>query len=131
MPGACRPDPAKDPVWNRGAYLVASVGRCGQCHTPRNWQGVPDSERFLAGSPVGPDGKKVPNITQDTESGIGNWSEQDILGVLTDGHTPDFDFVAGPMADIVKNTARLTEEDRRAIAVFLRSVPAKPFAGKE
>ena len=131
LPGAWQPNPAKDPVWNRGAYLVASVGRCGECHTPRNWLGVPDSERFLAGSPVGPDGKKVPNITQDTNSGIGNWSEQDIVGVLTDGHTPDFDFVAGPMADIVKNTARLTEADRRAIAVFLRSVPSKPFAAKE
>ena len=129
--GAWQPDPAKDPLWNRGAYLVASVGRCGDCHTPRNWLGVPDGERFLAGSPVGPDGKKVPNITQDTKTGIGDWSEQDIVGVLTDGHTPDFDFVAGPMADIVKNTARLTEEDRRAIAVYLHSIPAKPFAGKE
>jgi mono/diheme cytochrome c family protein len=128
--GAWQPDPAKDPVWNRGAYLVASVGRCGDCHTPRNWLGVPDGERFLAGSPVGPDGKKVPNITQDTKTGIGDWSEQDIIGMLTDGHTPDFDFVAGPMADIVKNTARLTEEDRRAIAVYLHSIPAKPFAGK-
>ena len=131
MPGAWQPDPAKDPLRHRGAYLVASVGRCGECHTPRNWLGVPDSQGFLAGSPTGPGGKKVPNITQDTKSGIGNWSEQDIVGVLTDGHTPDFDFVAGPMADIVKNTARLTEEDRRAIAVFLRSVPGKPFAGKQ
>ena len=129
--GAWQPDPAKDAVWNRGAYLVASVGRCGDCHTPRSWLGVPDSERFLAGTPSGPDGKKVPNITQDAKTGIGDWSEQDIVGVLTDGHTPDFDFVAGPMADIVKNTARLTEEDRRAIAVYLHSIPAKPFAGKE
>jgi mono/diheme cytochrome c family protein len=129
--GAWQPDPAKDAVWNRGAYLVASVGRCGDCHTPRSWLGVPDSERFLAGTPSGPDGKKVPNITQDTKTGIGDWSEQDIIGVLTDGHTPDFDFVAGPMADIVKNTARLTEEDRRAIAVYLHSIPAKPFAGNK
>ncbi len=129
--GAWQLDPAKDAVWNRGAYLVASVGRCGDCHTPRSWLGVPDGTRFLAGSPVGPDGKKVPNITQDTKTGIGNWSEHDIIGVLTDGHTPDFDFVAGPMADIVKNTARLIEEDRRAIAVYLHSIPAKPFAGKE
>ena len=129
--GAWQPDPAKDPVWNRGAYLVASVGRCGDCHTPRNWLGVPDNERFLAGSPAGPEGKKVPNITQDAKTGIGNWSEEDIIGVLTDGHTPDFDFVAGPMAEIVKNTARLTEEDRRAIAVYLRSIPSKPFAAKQ
>jgi hypothetical protein len=31
------------------------------------------------------------------------------------------------MAEIVKNTARLTEEDRRAIAMYLQTVPAKPF----
>jgi mono/diheme cytochrome c family protein len=131
LPGAWQPEPDKDPVWNRGAYLVASIGRCGECHTPRTWLGAPDPDRFLAGSLVGPGGKKAPNITQDTKSGIGNWSEQDILGVLTDGRTPDFDEVGGAMAEIVKNTARLTEEDRRAIAVFLQTVPPKPFAGKE
>ncbi|HYU11286.1 MAG TPA: cytochrome c [Stellaceae bacterium] len=131
LPGAWQPDPEKDPVWNRGAYLVASVGHCGDCHTPRNWLGVPDGNSFLAGAPAGPDGKKAPNITQDKKTGIGNWSEQDILGVLTDGRTPDFDEVGGAMAEIVKNTARLTAEDRHAIAVFLQSVPPKPFAGKE
>ncbi len=130
-PGPWQPDPQKDAVWNRGAYLVASIGRCGECHTPRNWLGAPDPERFLAGSLAGPGGKKAPNITQDAKSGIGNWSEQDILGVLIDGRTPDFDEVGGAMAEIVKNTARLTEEDRHAIVVFLQSVPPKPFAGKE
>ena len=86
-----------------------------------------DEERFLAGSPAGPGGKKAPNITPDKKTGIGNWSEEDILGVLTDGHTPDFDNVGGAMAEIVKNTARLTEEDRRAIAMYLQTVRAKPF----
>ena len=62
--------------------------------------------------------------------GIGKWSEGDIIGVLTDGHTPDFDFVGGAMAEIVKNTSRLTDADRRAIAVYLRSLPAKPSSAK-
>jgi mono/diheme cytochrome c family protein len=128
FPGPWRPDPSRDEVRNRGAYLVASVGRCGDCHTPRTWLGAPDPERFLAGMPAEPGGKKVPNITPDPQTGIGNWSEDDIVGVLTDGHTPDFDFVGGAMNEIVKNTARLTAEDRRAIAVYLLSIPAKPFA---
>ena len=81
------------------------------------------SSRFLAGA-VMPDGKRAPNITPDRKAGIGNWSEDDIIGVLTDGHTPDLDFVGGAMAEVVKNTARLSEEDRRAIAVFLQAVPA-------
>jgi hypothetical protein len=46
--------------------------------------------------------------------------------LLKDGQTPDFDFVGGAMAEIVRNTARLTDADRRAIAVFLHSVPAVP-----
>jgi mono/diheme cytochrome c family protein len=128
FPGPWQPEPDKDEVRNRGGYLVASVGRCGDCHTPRTWLGTPDPERFLAGVPAEPGGKKVPNITPDPQTGIGNWSEDDIVGVLTDGHTPDFDFVGGAMNEIVKNTARLTAEDRRAIAVYLLSIPAKPFA---
>jgi mono/diheme cytochrome c family protein len=123
LPGPWRPDPERDPVWNRGAYLVASIGRCGECHTPRTLLGAPDPERFLAGA-VLPGGKKVPNITPDRTAGIGNWSGDDIVGLLTDGHTPDFDFVGAAMAEIVKNTARLSEEDRRAVAIFLHSVPA-------
>jgi len=129
-PGPWRSDPQQDAVWNRGAYLVASVGRCDDCHTPRNWLGAPDSDRFLAGNKAGPKPTQAPNITPDAETGIGKWSEDDIVGVLTDGHTPDFDFVGGAMAEIVKNTSRLTAEDRRAIAVYLRSVPPQPSPEK-
>ena len=129
-PGRGKPgqiEPSKDPVWKRGAYLVATIGRCGQCHTPTAWLGAPDPNRFLAGAPAGTDflrgSRKAPNITSDRESGIGNWSTDDIVTVLTDGTTPDFDEVGGSMAEIVKNTARLSETDRRAIAVYLQSVP--------
>jgi mono/diheme cytochrome c family protein len=127
QPGLWQPDPDKDEVWNRGAYLVATLGRCGDCHTPRTWLGAPDPDRFLAGMPAERGSKKVPNITPDPQTGIGNWSKEDIIGVLTDGHTPDFDFVGGAMTEIVKSTARLTAEDRRAVAVYLQSIPAKPF----
>jgi mono/diheme cytochrome c family protein len=128
-PGPWKPDPGKDAVWNRGAYLVATIGRCGECHTPRTWLGVPDQHRFLAGAPEPGGGKPAPNITSDRKAGIGNWSEADIVQVLTDGHTPDFDEVGGSMVAIVKNTAQLSEEDRRAIAVFLQTVP--PVGGAE
>ena len=129
-PGPFRPVPDRDAVWNRGAYLVTAVAHCGECHTPRNWFGAMETSRFLAGNPHGPDGKPVPNITPDSNSGIGNWSEEDVVGVLTDGHTPEFDFVGGAMAEVVQSTSRLTDADRRAIAVYLRSVPAKPSATK-
>ena len=125
-PGPFRPAPERDAVWNRGAYLVTAVAHCGECHTPRNWFGAMETSRFLAGTAHGPDGKPVPNITPDPKSGIGNWLEEDIIGVLFDGHTPDGESVGGAMKEVVKSTSRLTDEDRRAIAVYLRSIPAKP-----
>ena len=109
----------------RGAYLVATVGRCGDCHTPLTWLGVPDSDRFLAGSPGGFWGVKTPDITPAPKNGIGRWSEDDIVYLLKEGGTPDGDFVGGAMAEIVRNTARLTDDDRRAIAAYLKTVPPK------
>jgi mono/diheme cytochrome c family protein len=119
-------DRPADPAAARGAYLAATVGHCGGCHTPRTWLGQPDSSRELAGSVAGWfAGAKAPNITPDEKTGIGGWSEADILTLLKDGQTPDNDFVGGSMAEIVRNTARLTDEDRRAVAAYLKSLPAK------
>lgn len=130
--GSLRIDPAAEPPAGgpagRGAYLVATVGRCGGCHTPLTWLGAPDSDRYLAGSRGGIEGVKAPNITPDPETGIGQWSTDDILALLKDGLTPDGDFVGGPMAEIVHNTARLTDDDRRAIATYLKTVAPKPFS---
>ncbi|HEV2303113.1 MAG TPA: cytochrome c, partial [Stellaceae bacterium] len=122
FPGPWRPDPRRGAAWNRGAYLVATVGRCGDCHTPRNWLGAPDQARLLAGTWHGPDGKKAPNLTPDPATGLGKWSEKDIVTLLESGQTPSFDFVGGPMGEIVDDTARLSEPDRRAIAVYLKSL---------
>jgi mono/diheme cytochrome c family protein len=124
FPGPWRPDPAHDAAWNRGAYLVATVGRCGDCHTPRDWLGARAADRFLAGAVGGPGGKIVPDITPDRASGIGTWRLSDILALLKDGQTPDFDFVGGAMAEIVRNTSRLDDADRRAIAIYLQAIPA-------
>jgi mono/diheme cytochrome c family protein len=123
--------PERSALDNRGAYLVTALAHCGECHTPRNWLGALDSDGFLSGTPDGPDGKKVPNITQDAKTGIGKWSEEDIVNLLKMGMTPDFDFVGGAMNEVVKDTAKLTDEDRRAIAAYLRTVPPKPFADKD
>jgi mono/diheme cytochrome c family protein len=121
-PGPFHPSPGRSAEWNRGAYLVTALAHCGECHTPRNWLGAPEQGRFLAGTSHGPDGKPVPNITPDRKTGIGDWSEDDIVALLTDGQKPDFDFVGGAMAEVVQSTSRLTEQDRRAIAVYLESV---------
>jgi mono/diheme cytochrome c family protein len=118
----------KDPRVVRGAYLVATVGHCGDCHTPRSWLGASDPGRELAGSKGGIiEGKRAPNVTPDAKTGIGAWSEDDIVYLLKAGGTPDGDFVGGSMAEIVRNTTRLTDEDRRAIAAYLQALPPKSF----
>lgn len=122
-PGPFRPDSHRSAVYNRGAYLVNALAHCGECHTPRNWLGATELGRFLSGTAHGPDGKPVPNITPDLGTGIGNWTEDDIVGVLRDGQTPDLNYVTGAMEEVVKSTAKLSDADRRAIAVYLRSLP--------
>jgi len=124
-PGAFQPDPAKSPEWNRGAYLVTALGHCGECHTPRNFLGAPKADMALAGSTQGPAGGIVPNITPDKETGIGKWPDSDILSLLKSGMLPDGDFAGGAMGEVIDdNTGRLTDADREAIILYLKSVPA-------
>ncbi|MAL80647.1 MAG: diheme cytochrome C-type [Sneathiella sp.] len=114
----------------RGGYLVDALTHCGECHTPRNALGGPDSGRYLAGTPNGPDGERVPNITPDSASGIGDWSEGDIVTLLRDGMKPDFDNVQGSMAEAIEHgLSHLTDEDLAAIAAYLKSIPAIATGG--
>jgi mono/diheme cytochrome c family protein len=122
FPGPYQADRTRDQVWNRGAYLVETVGRCGDCHTPRDVFDAPVRDRALAGAPAGFGHKAAPNITPG--SGVGRWTEKDIVTMLRTGETPEVDFVGGAMAEVVKNTARLDDADRWAIAIYLKSLPA-------
>lgn len=119
------PDTQRSEEWNRGAYIVRALGHCGECHTPRNLLGGLDKDRELAGNKNAPDGKRVSNITPHKKKGIGGWSEQEIVELLEDGSLPDGDFVGGSMTEVVENsTSQLTKSDLKAIAVFLRALPA-------
>jgi mono/diheme cytochrome c family protein len=114
------PDPARPAAWNRGAYLVKGPGHCAECHSPRNLFGAIVMTRRFAGGPS-PDGKGfVPNITQ---LGLKDWSESDIAYLLETGLAPDGDSVGSNMAEVVRNTSQLSNEDRTAIAVYIKSLP--------
>ncbi len=116
-------DTGQSEQWNRGAYLVRSLGHCGECHSPRNLVGVVDNQRELGGNRFGPDGLEVPNITPDQDSGIGSWSASDVSALLEMGMLPDADFVGAGMAAVVDNsTGYLTEPDRRAVVEFLQQL---------
>jgi mono/diheme cytochrome c family protein len=128
--GPLQPVPAQSAEWNRGRYLAEAVAHCGECHTPRNFLGGLRRSRAYSGDPAGPDGQKTPNITPDPETGIGKWSLDDIATLLKTGQTPDFDFVGSGMAEAVKGLAALSDADRRAIAVYVKSLPPVRAAKK-
>ena len=123
-PGRFQPDPTKSAEVNRGAYLVEALGHCGECHTQRNRLGGLDTDAALAGNTRGPDNHAVPNITPDPDTGIGKWSDADLVDLLKQGMTPDGDFVGGAMAEVVRHSTRkLTDPDIRAVVAYLRSLP--------
>jgi mono/diheme cytochrome c family protein len=128
--GPLQPDPSHDAQWNRGAYLVRAAAHCGECHTERNILGAVRKDRELGGSPTGPEGRSVPNITPHEKTHIGQWSADEIAEVLSSGLTPEGDSVSNGMDEVVANTGKLTEDDRMAIAVFLKSLPPAPPPSK-
>jgi len=123
-PGVVAQDSAKSGNWNRGRYLVNALGHCGECHTPRDHLGGTKTEMYLSGTSNGPDGDTVPNITPDKETGINTWTNDDYDSLLSMGMLPDGDFVGGSMGEVVDNLEKLTEADRNAIVVYLKSIPA-------
>jgi mono/diheme cytochrome c family protein len=123
-PGPMAPDPVTDAELNRGAYLVLAMGHCGECHTPRNAFGALESDMTLAGTSTGPGGGAIPNITPDPQTGIGDWSADDLDTLLSLGMAPDGDFVGSEMGEVVENTtSRLTATDRKAMITFLKALP--------
>ena len=110
----------------RGKYLV-TLGICTDCHTPGYFFGKPDMARYLGGSEVGFEipGLGVfhgPNLTPDSETGLGNWTIAQIVTAIQTGKRPD----GRELAPIMpwRAFANLTKDDVTAIAVFLKSIPA-------
>ena len=120
--------PDRDAAWNRGAYLVQGLGHCGACHTAR---GIGLQEKaldesgadYLAGAEL--DAWYAPGLRGDMRTGLGTWSKDDIVQFLKSGrnrHGTAF----GSMADVVNNsTPYLSDSDLNAIAVYLKSLPAR------
>ena len=120
--GVFQPDPGATDAENRGAYLVNHLGHCGDCHTPRGRLGAQLTELRLSGNTEGPEGDNVPDIT-NTDTGIGEWSTDDISFFLEIGMLPDGDFTGASMGEVIEhNTSHLTSEDRMAMAEYLKTV---------
>jgi mono/diheme cytochrome c family protein len=122
-PGPLEPDPKQSEEWNRGRYLAEAVAHCQECHTPRNFLGGLERKHAYAGNPHAPDGNEAPDITSDPKDGIGDWKLEDVIEVLKSGMTPDGDYVGQGMSEVVDGTSQLTDADRHAIAVYVKSLP--------
>jgi mono/diheme cytochrome c family protein len=109
----------------RGSYLVNSIGACGNCHTPRQ-QGVPDLSKKLSGGFQTFDEPwftvKGANITPDKETGLGNWSDDELHKTLITGVRPNGVTLATVMPYPFYKVMMPSDVD--AIVAYLRSVPA-------
>lgn len=120
---ALAPAQAQDRV-KRGEYL-ATIMDCGGCHTPGVFLGKPDGQRAFAGSEVGFQipGLGIfypPNLTPDPETGLGRWSETDIVKAVRTGVRPDGRVLAPVMP--YSHYGRLTDADALALASYLKSL---------
>lgn len=109
----------------RGEYLT-TIMACNDCHTPGTFYGSPDFTRKLAGSElgwVGPWGTTYArNLTPEAQTGIGKWSEDDIVKTIRTGQRADGSAVLPPMPWPMYSG--LTDEDAYAVAAYLKSLPA-------
>jgi cytochrome c553 len=108
----------------RGKYLMNSIVACGNCHTPQTPQG-PAPGRELAGGTKFQEAFGVShasNITPDVETGIGRWTDQQLIVAIREGKRPDGTIIGPPMP--IPLYRGLSDEDAQAIVAYIRSVPA-------
>jgi len=120
--GEYQPDKGKSDEWNRGAYLVQGLGHCSMCHTPINALGGSSESQAFEGGLIPMQDWYAPSLTSNKEAGLGEWSIKDISDLLRTGVSAR-GAVYGPMAEVVYNSLQyMTDEDTRAMAVYLKSL---------
>ncbi|MEO6840357.1 MAG: cytochrome c [Bradyrhizobium sp.] len=121
-PGILEPDQQKGTEWNRGRYLVEGAGHCGACHTPKNVFGADRRSRAFGGGLVRD--QLAPRLDAALRSGLKSWSVDDIVEYLQSGRNGR-SHAGGLMAEVVVNsTSKMSDSDVRAIAVYLKDLPA-------
>ncbi|MFJ9532959.1 c-type cytochrome [Herbaspirillum sp. NPDC101396] len=113
--------------WNRGAYLVQSLGHCGACHTPHGRFGQEKSldgsdDGFLSGYTL--DNWHAPSLRNDKD-GLGRWNKEQIASYLRTGRTAD-GAAFGAMSQVINDsTQHLSDADLLAIGEYLSSLSGK------
>lgn len=117
---------SQSPEWNRGKYIVDGLGHCSMCHTPLNPLGSPKAQYYLKGGFI--DGYWAPDISAQ---GLESVTPKEIADLfVTHQLLNKAGPVAGPMAEVNHNSLQyLTEEDRLAIGVYLKTVKSAEQLG--
>ena len=114
-------------IVERGQYLVTTIGGCGNCHSPRGGgttlegKVVPGTE-LSGGLQLDEEVVQLsmPNITPDIETGIGEWTNQQIVEALRNGKRPDGKIIGPPMP--IPMYRNLSDNDATAVATYLRAI---------
>jgi mono/diheme cytochrome c family protein len=122
------PPPPQTPV-ERGRYLVESILGCGNCHTPKDAHGAPIDALNLSGGSVRINVRSftviATNITPDSDTGIGRWTDTEIKRAIVEGMRPAHGRLPNtqlaPVMAIGFFKAMLPE-DLDAVVAYLRSV---------
>jgi mono/diheme cytochrome c family protein len=119
-----RSDPARPELLNRGAYLVATIGHCGACHSPRNSLGGEERHQALSGGQA--EGWDAPALNA-ASTAPEPWTAAQLFAYLQTGSDERHGAAAGPMAPVIREMARVPEADVQAIAAYVASLmPAGP-----
>lgn len=107
----------------RGSYLVNGPAACGNCHTQKNPDLSPRTDMFLAGgerfdTPVFTAYSR--NLTPDKDSGIGTWTDEQIIRAMREGVTKEGEILGPPMP--VPTYHNMADDDARAIVAYLRTL---------
>lgn len=123
--GVYQPNPKQSAEWNRGAYLVKGLGHCAMCHTAVNALGGSSESKAFEGGMIPNQNWYAPSLTSNREAGLGDWKIQEIADLLQAG-VSHRGTVYGPMAEVTFNSLQyLTDEDAKAMAVYLKALPQK------
>jgi mono/diheme cytochrome c family protein len=117
--------PADTPV-SRGAYLAGPVAHCMECHTPMLPDGRHDLARLGAGGMEfrGPWGVSVARNLTPHASGLGGWTDAQIIRAITEGVSADGRRLAPPMAFAAYR--HMAPSDLADLVAYLRSLPPQP-----
>ncbi len=124
-PAASAQDARSTDEVRRGAYLVNGLGHCSACHIPRNALGGHRDLLSLAGGDIPAQNWHAPSLLDTRQAGVQDWSLEDIVALFQTGRAPQ-GIVSGPMAEVVQHsTQHWSKEDLRAMAVYLKQLPAE------